>query len=459
MKPLLTLILGWIISGCSLEPAFTQPETVASHPVNLKSGLDDRRYSLLDIFRDDRALSQVLEHALVNNKDMQQSAVRIKAAYAQSWLTTTDLIPAVDMRLSHSSVMNSVNNPLTGGAVRTRSSSYQSSIGLDSYEVDIWGKTTAGIISDNYNVAAGENAEAAMRISLMAELASTWYETLSMIKSWHILNEKMSRLDALSVRLQILEKQDRINALTLSKFLRGKANDASSRANIEKEIMNRLYKLAYLSGYTSPGMNLSNWRTVAGDYTVPGVPQAITSAVIFNRPDIISAEMKIRAENGNIGAARSAFLPVVTIFSRAYHTSDSFNHIVGEMNNSWTLTPTVIIPIFSWPKAYVNLQLAKLKQEASVIDYRDTVAKALMDIQDSAGKVSIIHDMYTASELEYAAHCTNFDKIMLRYNSGYLDLYSLYESLDIFYTSRLNVESNHQAWMDSTIVLLKSIGV
>lgn len=458
MKATITCALSIIITGCSLAPDYHRPATMADNTQLIKHTDSEQKYTFIDLFKADKELNQVLQHALINNTDIQKTAIQIKTAYAQSWSSVTDLIPAIDVRTNRTTSMSSTINPLNGNSVHNKSTNYQSSIGVDSYEVDIWGKKISEIQSNNDKRKGYESAAAAVRISLMADLAATWYETLSMIKSWHILKDKMAQLDTISQSLMIIDNQQRIDPLIMSKFIRGKTNDAISIASLEKEIVNRIYKIEYLSGYISPSLNSETWQTLSGDYIVPEIPQEITSDVIFRRPDVISAEMNIRATNGSIGAARAAFLPVVNIFARAYHISDTFDNIIGDLSKTWTITPSVILPVFSWPIAYTNLKLAETQQAMRIIEYRDTIAQAMMDIKDATNRLAINRQICSWSFNETGKHSDNFAKVMLRYQAGYMDLYSLYESLDLYSTSRLEQESNQQQLMNNTIVLLKALG-
>lgn len=320
------------------------------------------------------------------------------------------------------------------------------------------GKKNNEIQTLKYDQLNYTSVAAALRLTLMADVANAWYETLYMIRAWHILNKKIALLDDLDSKLQALNEAGRVDAVIMSKFIRGRASDESSRQNLVKEITNRIYKLEFLSGYRSPSLNTDNWRKLSGDYNYPVLPQQITSQIIFNRPDVIAAEMKIKAANGTIGMARAAFLPAFTLFANAYHPSETFDHVLGNLTENWTLTPSIILPIFNWPKSYANLNYAKSQQAIAIIEYRKTVAQALMDIKNASNDLAAFNTVFNASRRELALHQQNFTKITHRYQAGYADLYSYYEAIDILNTAALELESNRQQIMANTIVLLKATG-
>lgn len=447
-----------LLSGCSLAPDYIKPATVADSDVELKAGQGNHHYSFKELFTNDQPLLAVLEHALINNYDLQQSMIRVSAAHAQRQSSLYDLFPGLKFSAAKNIAMATGSSPYTGASIKQKSESYQSSIGVDSYEVDIWGKKLNEVAALKHDKQSYESVAAALRLTLMAELANSWYEALYMIKAWHLLNHKIAVLDDIAGKLQVLEQAARVDAVTLSKFIRGRASDESSRQNLQKEIVNRIHKLEYLSGYRSPWLNTESWQTLSGEFNNPNIPQQLTSEVVFNRPDVLAAEMKIKSANGTIGMARAAFLPVFNLFASAYRTSDTFNHVLGNLSENWTLTPSVIVPIFSWPKNYANLNYAKTQQAIAVVEYRKTVAQALLDIQDTTNNLNVYQQAYAASEREVAQHQQNFAKLSARYESGYADLYSYYEAVDILSSARLELESNRQQIMANTIILLKAIG-
>ncbi|HEK0623402.1 TPA: TolC family protein [Proteus mirabilis] len=458
MKNKIVFIISLSLVGCSLAPTYTRPPSAADVTETIKEGNSLKKSRLYDLYISDKYLSQVLYNALKNNADIQKSALRIRSAQAQTWRSIADLIPSIDFRTNQTIAMSSQINPFNGEQYKNKTKTFQSSIGLDSYEVDIWGKTLSEINAKNDERVSFEYTAAAVRLSLMADIISNWYETLSMIRIWHILNEKKMLLNSLASGLDTIQQQQRLDPLVFAKFFKGKNSDNESLLNLEKEIVSRIHKIEYLSGFSSPWLNVNKWQSISGEYNVPEFADKISSSVVFERPDVLSSEMNIRVANGNIGAARAAFLPVVNIFSRAYHTSESLDKVIGNLTKNWTLTPTIIFPIFSFPKSWANLEYAKSQQAIAIIEYKDTIANALKDIKDSANSLSVNSQLFVLKSEETEVQKTNYNKLKLRHESGYLDLYSLYESLDIYYTSLVELESNRQQLMDNTIILLKSIG-
>ncbi|MCX8960090.1 TolC family protein [Erwinia psidii] len=458
LKKTCHLIIILTLSGCSLAPDYEKPETVIDHPVELKTGSTTDRYSFHDLFAADKPLLDLLEHALNNNYDLQQAMQRVIAARASTMSSVFDLVPGVKLSSSKSTSMSSGTNLITGATIQSKTENYQSAVGVDSYEVDIWGKKINQVQALKYDGLNYESVAAALHLTLMSDLASNWYETLYMIKVWHLLNDKKNKLDQIQKKLNALEDAGQIDVVIMSKFLRGRASDDSNLRNLQREIINRIHKLEFLSGYRSPWLNTSDWQKISGNYQVPSLPQRITSEVIFNRPDVIAAEMKIKSANGSIGAARAAFLPVFNLYASAWHTSDDFGHILSNLSENWTFTPSIVLPVFNWPKNYANLNYARSQQVITVIEYRKTVAQALMDIQDATNNLAGYQHLYSAAGAEVAQHRENFVKLDARYAAGYADLYGYYEAVDLAFTAEMELESNRQQMMAYTVTLLKAIG-
>lgn len=447
-----------ILSGCSLSPDYVKPETVADRPQQLKAGESEHRYTFREMFAQDEHLAEVLKHAQIKNYDLQEGLMRVEMSRAQMYSSIFDLIPGVSFSGSKTTSMSKITSPYTGEDIKQKSKSYQSSVGFDSYEVDIWGKKLSEIESLSQENKSDQSVVAALQLTLMSDLANTWYETQSMIKIWHMLDGKIVLLDDIHIRLKGVNEMERLDPLLLSKFMRGKTSDITNQQSLEKEILNRIHKLEYLSGYRSPWLNEQSWKNLSGDYVIKTVPQSIHSDVIFNRPDVMAAEAKIKAANGTIGMARAAFLPIFNLFASAYHTSDSFDRVLGNLTDNWTLTPSVIMPIFRWPKNYANLNYAHSQQALAVIAYRKSVAQGMLDIQDATNNLRASQETTATLRSEVDIHELNLSKLITRYEAGYGDLYNLYEAIDLLTSAQFDLESSRQQMMTNTVVLLKSIG-
>lgn len=449
-----------VLSGCSFAPNYSKPATVADKEQLIKPGATGaaRTLYLKDIFTEHQPLLETLNHALRNNYDLQTSILKLKSANAQTFGARADLLPPVALSATRSTSQVESTSLFTGKTVRQKNKVNKSALGLDSYEVDIWGRKSSEITRLKHESAYNKHSLSAVRLTLLADLSTTWFETLSLIKIWHIYQEKLSSLETIERKINILSQHGRMDPVIYSKFFSGKTNDVMSMTAIEKNISFNLDKIEYLSGFVSPWLNHASWKTINPDFSLPEIPQAISSHVIFNRPDVLAAEEAIKAANGSIGAARAAFLPVFNIYGEAYHPSNTFSDIIGNLTHNWSLSPSVIIPIFSWPKYYANLQFAETQQEISLVNYKDVVANALLDLKDASDALNLYRSHFAYSEKELERHTRNFSKISKRHARGYIDLYSYYEAVDILSTAKIEVESNRKQAMDNVIILLKSIG-
>ncbi|MBO1811261.1 TolC family protein [Serratia ureilytica] len=448
----------FIVNGCSFVPHYEKPMTNADNVQTLFKGAGYGCLMLHDLISTDKNLKLVLEMALKNNYDIKESAIKLRLSERQKLSSVLDLIPSANVTVGKSISMSNSVSLFTGETIKQRSSVYKSSLGIDSYEVDIWGKKLSQIDSLNHEESSYLYASEAMRLTLMSDLASTWYETLSLIKLWHILDNKVKLLSGIEDKLSGLKKIGRLDTLIYTKFLRGYNTDKVSSVKLRKQIINNIHKLEYLSGFKSPYLNVESWSEISGDYKTEVVSQEIKSDVVFSRPDVLMEEEKLKSANGNIGLARASFFPVVNIFAQTGKTSPAFRNVLSNLDESWNLTPSVIIPVFSLPTLINNLELAHSQQVLALNSYRKAVASAMKDISDSVNDMASFAEIVSALTVETRVHRNTFRQVMLQYEAGYLDLYSYYEAIDAISTSEIELESNRQLLMNSTIVVLKSIG-
>ncbi|MBN7121330.1 hypothetical protein BSU01_06335 [Erwinia billingiae] len=447
-----------LLSGCSLAPEYVRPQSRIDPVVDLKLAQNSGSYHFHDLYRDDKPLLDILDHALLQNYDLEEAVTRVESARAQKLSSIFDLIPSLNYTASKTTAMNSVTSPLTSGVIKQKSESYQGRVGFDSWDVDVWGKKLSEIQSLQSSKESYQSLVAQVRLTLMSDLAQAWYEALSMIQIWHILQNKQAQLLDIEAKLKQIDSLGRLEPIVLTKFLRGQGNDESTLQNLRLEILARIHKLEYLSGYSSPALNVGNWQQAMNYSDIPELPQGIRSDIILNRPDVIAAEWKIKAANGSIGSARAAFLPGVNLFARAWQTSGSFDGVVGSFKENWTLTPSVMIPIFDLPKHYANLKYAETQQKLAIIDYRRTIAKSLMEIKEATDSLRISQENVAIVRKELASQSESFTKNKLRYDAGYADLYTYYEALDIFTSTKIELESKRQQVILNSVAVLNVIG-
>ncbi len=446
------------LTGCSLAPEYQRPDSVADPVVELKAAQSSGRYRFQDLYRDDPALLAILDKALINNFDLQLAMARVESTRAQKLSSLFDLIPSLNYTASKTISMNSVSSPLNNQTLKQRSEQYQGRMGVDSWEVDLWGRRRNKIAAMNSSEESHRSLVANVQLTLMSDLAKAWYEAHSMIQVWHILQNKKTEMQRIEEKLMRINQQGRLEPIVLTKFLRGQGNDESTTHNLEVEILARIHQLEYLSGTVSPALNAENWQTIVSYNEAPQLMQAIRSDIILNRPDVIAAEWQIKAANGNIGSARAALLPGVSLFANAWRTSSSLDGIVDSYRDNWTLTPSVMIPVFDLPKHYASLKYAETQQKLAIIDYRNTIAQALKEIKDATDALRLSQGNLAVVREELRAQSVNFDKNKRRYEAGYQDLYTYYESLDIYSNAQIELESKRQLVILNSVALLKSLG-
>lgn len=452
------LLSVFFLSGCVFTPSYERPATVADDDIILKAGGNNIQNSLTDLFINEPYLLEMLEHAIRHNYDLKQASLRVDSVRAQKTGAILDFIPSANLTMTKNINMTQSLSLFTGETRKERVDVYQSSLGIDSYEVDIWGRKLNEVKALSHSEKHYLNALTALHLTLMADLASTWYETKSMIKLWHIYSETLTTFENINSKINVLLKANRLEPLIHSKFIQGKANIIYSAATLEKEIHKKINRMEYLSGFSSSYINHHKWKMITGDYTIPEIKQEIKTDVIFKRPDVISVEEKIKSVNGSIGAARAAFLPVVNIYANIYNTSNNFDNILSGLNDNWSLSPSVIIPVFNWPKHYNNLNYVMNQQKQAVVEYKNIVAQAMLDIKDATKSLVVYRDMLTTAGKEVTLHENNFSAMQKRYEAGYMDLYSYYELVNLTCIAKAEFESYRQKTMDSVIILLKSIG-
>ena len=313
-------VAAFTLGGCSLIPDYQRPEApvAAQYPqgpayspteaANKAAAEQGWRQ-----FFHDPALQQLIQTALVNNRDLRVAALNIDAYAAQYRIQRADLFPAVSATASGSRQRTPARMSQTGESGIT--SSYSATLGVSAYELDLFGRVRS--LSDQalQNYFATEEARRSTQISLVASVANaylTWQADKELLK----LTEDTLKAFDQSYKLTLRSNEVGVaSALDVSQSRTSVENARVQLARYTRQVAQDQNSLALLLGTTIPD-NLPASQPLAADL-LSEVPAGLPSDLLQRRPDILEAEHKLLAANANIGAARAAFFPSISLTANA----------------------------------------------------------------------------------------------------------------------------------------------
>lgn len=461
-KILTILFASTVMGGCTLAPDYVRPD-LSSAAVwsnvpgyELPAGENIATQLHWKTFFQSPELANVIELALANNKDLRTSALNIEEARALYRVSRADLMPNVNASGDATITKNTDETSATGSAVK--SEVYEANIGVASYELDLFGKIRSNNESDLNEYLATQEAYAVVRNSLIAETANAYLQLLADQKLL-ALTEKT--LEAQNQTYDILKQSLEKGVATEQDVARAQTAVETARVNMHlyKRLVaqdkNALFLLMGLPQDNSMLPNTTLDDIVLADNLSPGLP----SDVLLARPDVRQAEYELLARNADIGAARAAFFPSITLTGSAGFASQSLGNLFASgAGGAWAFLPQITLPIFQGGRNQANLDLAEIRKEKAIVNYEWAVQSAFRDVADELAARATLDEQLQSQRRLVAAAQKVYDISQARYKSGIDSFLSVLDSQRELYTYQQNEIQIEQQRLSNLVSLYRALG-
>lgn len=376
------LLLAIVLGGCSMAPTYERPEAPvaqswsgpAAQPGTAASNLDWQSFIV------DSELRELVNIALDNNRSLRQTLLDIEQARAQYRIQRADRVPG----LSGAANGNRQRLPadLSNSGSSAVSSSYQVGLALPEYELDLFGRVKSLTDAAMEQYLSTEEAARSARIALIAEVSQA-YLTYDGAQRRHLLTEQTlaSREDS----LRLIGQRRTAGAATALDYQEALGLVEQSRAELEsnarqkQQALNALVLLLGTSDAAKRIPQVPQDKSMLIQDIAPGTP----SELIERRPDILAAEHVLKARNADIGAARAAFFPRISLTGSFGTSSAEMSGLFDGGSRSWSFVPTLSLPIFDAGRNSANLDLAKVRKDSAVAAYEGTIQTAFREVADA----------------------------------------------------------------------------
>jgi multidrug efflux system outer membrane protein len=409
-RPLwLTLVLSTALAGCNLAPKYVRP--VPPVPAELPQGgiypaaasdaPDITQVGWRDFFTDPRLVA-VIDKGLENNRDLRAAAARVMQARAQFSVRRADRIPSLNASgsatFSNSSGAGGAGSAGgTGGAtgVSPDQSIFSLSAGFSSFELDLFGRVANLSRAAQEQYFATQEAQRATRISLIAEIATAW---LQMAADQDQLRISQATLATYDKTMQLSQARFKIGISSELEARQAETGFQGARADIaalQTRIAKDRIALDLLVGAPSPADLLP---AGLGDarYTRDALTPNLSSEILLRRPDVLQAEHQLIAENANIGAARAAFFPKISLTGLLGTLSTALGGLFAGGSFTYSAGPSLSLPLFDGGRNKGNLDYARASQQLAVANYEKAIQTAFSEVADALAQRGTIDEQFAA---------------------------------------------------------------
>lgn len=449
----LSLALATLLSGCSMIPTYERP--AAPVPANFPAAAPASNQATLPPWRNyfsEPRLQQLIELALSNNRDLRIATLNVEQARAQFQVRRAAQYPAVGL------AANASRAPAAGSGDLTNN--FSVGLAVTAWELDFFGRVASLKEQALAQYLATEEGRNAAQVSLISSVASGWLnlladeELLELSRRTLATREESVRLTKLRLDSGAASELDYRQADSLAQAARATLAQQQRQRALDENALTLLLGQP-LPEEVRATLGRSDLNAAPA---MQALPAGLPSDLLAQRPDIRQAEQQLIATNANIGAARAAFFPRISLTAQAGTSSGELSGLFK--NGSWgfTLAPSLLLPLFDAGANQANLESAQASRSIAVAQYEKAIQTAFREVSDALASQNSLTEQLEAQRKQAQAESIRLNLADLRYKNGvasYLDLLDAQRSL---FSTQQGVVQVRLAQLQNQVSLFKALG-
>lgn len=455
------LVAALCLAGCSFIPTYERPAApvpaqFADAPAIVSAATPaapaasaplaaDTQWQ--DFFQDAR-LKRLIDLALHNNRDLRVAMLNIEQTRAKLQIARADELPTVNAGIAGS------RGAVASGAI---SSTYTAGLSVTAYELDFFGRVRALSQAAQAQVLGSEEARRTVQISLIASVATTYLNLLADDELLQVTREALGTRQK-SLRLtQLKFDNEAASQLDLSQSQSQLEAAKVSLAQLTRQRAQDNNALTLLIGQTLP-TDLPAGLPLASQALVRDLPAGVPSELLVRRPDVLQAEQQLMANNANIGAARAAFFPRISLTASAGVASGDLDTLFSNGTSAWTFVPQLLAPIFDAGRNRGNLEAAKVNRDIAVAQYEKAIQTGFREVSDALAGRATLDEQLRAQTAQREAEQTRMQLTELRFKNGAANSFDMLDAQrSLFAAQQAEVQVRVQQ-VQNRVTLYKVLG-
>lgn len=419
LRPLVTSVMSaFVLAACSLAPTYEQPlaPIPSAYPDQSNSATDTQSIADIDWknFYQDPQLIALIDLALENNRDLRIAVDRVSEAQAQFGIRQSDRFPAIGIGGNAEITHNSTNMRDAGAEHISRN--YMAGASLLSFELDFFGRVKNQTEAAYQAFLATEQAQSTVHINLIAQVAQAYFNLRSAIELEQITEKTLNSRQETFKLVQARFDSGVASDLDLTQAQSQLDLASADLVAISRQKSLALNALRLLLGTEIP-KDLPDNSIFSKDQLLASIPAGLPSDLLLRRPDILGAENHLLSANANVGAARAAFFPNISITGLLGFASPQLGGLFGSGNDFWQFSPQLAMPIFGGGQRG-NLELAEARKNIAVSEYEKAIQVAFKEVADALAGESTYAKQLDAMRSLQDANMRALELSKLRYETG-----------------------------------------
>jgi len=460
---ILTLLV-LALAGCTLMPAYHRPPApisaswpkVPGHPATpaTAAAVPAADIGWREFFRDER-LQQLIELALTNNLDLRTAMLNVEQTRALYRVQRNALVPTVN--LNANGTRQRIPFGFGGQGQGFTYSQYNVNLGVAAYELDLFGRVRSLKKQALETYFATEEAQRSAQITLVAEVGAAYLTERELTEQLAVARQTLkaarSNYDLIkrSYDAGVLSELDLNVAETQLQTARAAA------AGYEQQLAQADDYLVLLVGCPLPD-DLPSPEPFNPQICLSDIPAGLPSDLIARRPDILEAEHQLMAANANIGAARAAFLPTITLTGSGGTESTTLEGLFAPGSQAWNFSPQIVWPIFAAGTAWNELQAIKAAERIAAANYQKAIQTAFREVADTLAVRATVQTQLSANRALVRSEEQTYKLTEARFRGGVDSSLNVLTAQQAYNNARQNLIQTEYSRLFNLINLYQALG-
>lgn len=398
----------------------------------------------------DPTLRQLVDTALTNNRDMRVALLAIDQTRAQLGIRRADQFPTVNAAASGS------RTPSSSGGVN---SSYSAGLLVTAFEIDFFGRVASLKEQALAQYLASAEASQTVQISLIAAVAQSWLNLLADEELLAITQQAVSSRDE---SLKLVELKTKHGAASDFDLRAAQTLLEGARVTLAQQTRQRALDenaLVLLLGQPlSEAARAQLAQHKLAQVSFKELPAGLPSDLLTRRPDIRQAEQNLIASNANIGAARAAFFPRISLTTGVGSASSELSGLFKDGSWGWTLAPQLVLPIFDAGRNQANLEASKVGRDIAVAQYEKSIQTAFREVADALASRNALNQQFQAQQALLQAEAARSQLTKLRLDNGVANQLDWLDAQRSLFAAQQAMVQTQLANLQNQVALFKVLG-
>ncbi len=458
--PVLFALLA--LHGCALGPDYERPQTPLPEDYRnvdpqtetaqkAEASLADQPWRQLFV---DPQLQQLIDRALLQNRDLAIATQRVIAARANAGAVGLARLPQVDAGGSGTrNRLSTRGRNAVAGAIEPHINLYEASIDA-SFELDLWGRLARLSEAATARWQASVYDQQTVQITLIADVARNYFALQNLDRQRAITR------DTIAIRersVNLIRTRHDAGAVSGLDVGQAEAELAAARAavpNIQRQIEGAESAMRILLGEEPTELVRSRGHD---DYPLT-LPAGLPSALLERRPDLQAAEQALIAANADVGAAKAALFPNISLTGSLGSESLEFSDLFGGPARTWSYGAGLTIPLLNAQRSGYQLKAAKAQREIAVLQYQQSVQQAFEDVNTALSAYTRYREQFESLEAQVVAYSRYAKLARLRYESGYSAYSNVLDAERQLFEAELDLAAARLNTQNAVVQTYKTLG-